>query len=45
MEIGPTFGLTTISIGVFVVLAAIMFMTRGVRWYADNPRSETGSEA
>jgi len=33
------------SIGVFVVLAAIMFMTRGVRWYADNPRSETGSEA
>lgn len=31
------------SVGVFVVLAAIMFMTRGVRWYADTPRNETSS--
>jgi inner membrane protein len=33
------------SIGVFIVLAAIMFMTRGVRWYADLPRRESESEA
>jgi inner membrane protein len=32
------------SIGVFIVLAAIMFMTRGVRWYADLPRRESESE-
>jgi inner membrane protein len=33
------------SIGVFIVLAVIMFITRGVRWYAEVPRSETESGA
>jgi inner membrane protein len=31
------------SIGVFIVLAAIMFITRGVRWYDESPRRETES--
>jgi inner membrane protein len=26
------------SVGVFIILAAIMFITRGVRWYEDVPR-------
>jgi inner membrane protein len=30
------------SIGVFIVLAAIMFITRGVRWYAETRETEPG---
>jgi inner membrane protein len=29
------------SIGLFVILATIMFITRGVNWYASNPSAES----
>ena len=28
------------SIGLFVILGTIMFITRGVNWYANNPPQE-----